>query len=355
MAGAIGLDIGTSGVRAAEMSFSKGRATLERLGEVPLPPGAVRDGEVVDPAAVAAALRQLWSSAHFSSKRVALGVANSRVVVRQVEVPWMPVEELKGSLAFHVQDLVPMPVDQAVLDFHPLEEVETPSGARVLRGLLVAASRQMVDSLLEAVQQAKLVPASVDLTPFAVLRSVGSVATDDAPAEAPVEAIVEIGARVTNVLVHRAGVPRFVRILAMGGQHLTEAVADRLGVPFGQAEQLKQDLAGHDAFAEATAEQAQARQALEDATGALVAEIRGSFDYYVASTGSAPIAHLLLSGGGARLAGLAARLSDVTRLPVHAVTPLPRLRLGKHLPSDGSLDRLAASSTVPVGLALGAA
>ena len=153
---AIGLDIGTSGVRAAELSFGKGRVTLERFGQVALPEGAVRDGEVVDPDAVAAAIKQLWAHTKFSSKKVVIGVANQKVIVRQVDLPWMPADELKKSLAFQVQDFVPMPVEQAVLDFHPLEELGSGSGDRILRGLLVAASREMVHASLEAVQKAGL-------------------------------------------------------------------------------------------------------------------------------------------------------------------------------------------------------
>ena len=126
---AIGLDIGTSGVRAAELSFGKGQVTLEKFGQVALPEGAVRDGEVVDPDAVAAAIKQLWAHTKFTSKKVVIGVANQKVVVRQVDLPWMPADELKKSLAFQVQDFVPMPVDQAVLDFHPLEELDRRGGA----------------------------------------------------------------------------------------------------------------------------------------------------------------------------------------------------------------------------------
>ena len=121
---AIGLDIGTSGVRAAELSFGKDQVTLEKFGQVALPEGAVRDGEVVDPDTVAAAIKQLWAHTKFSSKKVVIGVANQKVIVRQVDLPWMPADELKKSLAYQVQDFVPMPVEQAVLDFHPLEELD---------------------------------------------------------------------------------------------------------------------------------------------------------------------------------------------------------------------------------------
>jgi len=226
----VGLDIGTSGVRAAEVSFGKGPATLERFGQVSLPAGAVRGGEVVDSDPVAVAIKQLWAQAKFSSKKVVVGVANQKVVVRQVDLPWLPTGELRASLSFQAQEYIPMPVEQAILDFHPLEEFENESGGRMLRVLLVAAAREMVNGALEAVTKAGLRPVMVDLNPFAVLRS---LATQDDLGLAGVdaEALVDIGASVTNIVIHQGGVPRFVRILLMGGADVTEAVAERMGVP----------------------------------------------------------------------------------------------------------------------------
>jgi type IV pilus assembly protein PilM len=141
---AIGLDIGTSGVRAAELSFGKAQVTLEKFGQVALPEGAVRDGEVVDPAAVAEAIKQLWTHTKFTCKKVVIGVANQLVIVRQVDLPWLPEDELKSSLGYQVQDFVPMPVEHAVLDFFTLEEFNNETGGRMRRGMLVAASREMV-------------------------------------------------------------------------------------------------------------------------------------------------------------------------------------------------------------------
>src|SRR5947209_313772 len=120
---AIGLDIGTSVVRAVELSYGRSGATLERFGQLVLPPGAVLDGQVVDEESVATALRKLWQATDLSHKRVVLGVANQRVIVRQLELPWLPQAELRASLGFQVQDLLPLPVNQTVLDFFPLEEV----------------------------------------------------------------------------------------------------------------------------------------------------------------------------------------------------------------------------------------
>jgi type IV pilus assembly protein PilM len=348
---AIGLDIGTSGVRAAELSFGKGEVTLEKFGQVALPEGAVRDGEVVNSDAVAAAVKQLWAHTKFSSKKVIIGVANQKVIVRQVDLPWMPADELKKSLAFQVQDFVPMPIDQAVLDFHPLEELSADNGNRVLRGLLVAASRDMVNASLEAVQKAGLSPVMVDLTSFAVIRSLADA--DHLGMGAQVEALVDVGARVTNIVVHQGGVPRFVRILLMGGQDVTDAVAERMGIPQEQAEALKQQLT-LGATSEGMDVQAAGR-VVEAVGAAFVDEIRGSLDYYLASSGSAPISRLVLTGGGGRLGGLAQRLHVTTRVPVEVGTPIHSLQVGRTGLSPEQIAFVEPLAAVPVGLALGAA
>jgi type IV pilus assembly protein PilM len=343
---AIGLDIGTSGVRAAELSFGKGGVTLERFGQIAVPEGAVRDGEVIDTAAVAHAIKQLWSHTRFSHKNVIMGVANQRVIVRQVDLPWMPITELKESLPFQVQDFLPMPVDQTLLDFHPLEEVQGAGGARLLRGLLVAAAREMVLSNVRAVEQAGLKPTMVDLTSFAVLRSVANIGVVDNE----IEALVDIGARVTNIVVHSGGVPHFVRILLMGGQDVTDAVANNLGVSHEEAEALKHEL-GSGSHSDSAA----AAGRVADVTAAtLVDEIRGSLDYYMSSTPHGPVQRVVLTGGGSRLRGLVDRMAASTRVPVVVGDPLGSLHLGRTGLTDDQVRHVQHLAAVPVGLALGA-
>ena len=346
----VGLDIGTAGVRAAELTLGKGGATLERFGQVALPLGAVRDGEVVDTEAVAAAIKQLWAQAKFSTKKVVVGVANQKVVVRQVDLPWLPTAELKKALAFQVQDYIPMPVEQAILDFHPLEEFTNDAGGRMVRVLLVAAARDMIDSALDAVHRAGLSPQMVDLTSFAVLRSLVTMDTTGLDS-VQAEALVDVGANITNIVVHQGGIPRFVRILLMGGADITDAVAERLGVPQEHAEEVKQQT-GMAAVAGGT-ESTPAGRAIEATGGAFVEEVRGSLDYFMAQPGAARIARVVLSGGGSRLGGLSERLSAATRLPVQAARPMSTLKLGKTGLTPDQLAYVEPTVAVPVGLAMG--
>ena len=345
----VGLDIGTSGVRAAELRQGRGGTTLERFAQVALPAGAVRDGEVVDVDAVGAALRELWVVGKFHTKRVVVGVANQKVVVRQVDLPWLPGKQLRESLAFQVPDYIPMSVENALLDYHPLEEFTDEHGTRMLRVLLVAAARDMVGSVLEAVALAKLQPAMVDLTSFAVLRS-------HAPAsgafEVGAEALVDVGQSVTNIVIHQGGVPRFVRILLMGGGDITAAVADRMGVSAEEAEGLKQSTglaAAPDLHEDAVA------RAVESTGGAFVEEVRGTLNYYSSQPGAPRIGRVVLSGGGSLLGGLVERLSTATRLPVELAHPMSVLRIGNTGLTDDELAGVEPAISVPVGLALGLA
>jgi type IV pilus assembly protein PilM len=351
---AVGLDIGTSGVRAAELSFGRGPATLQRFGQVALPVGAVRDGEVVDAATVAESIKHLWATAKFSTKKVVLGVANQKVIVRQVDLPYMPEAELRKSLSLQVQDFIPIPVEQAILDYHPLEQVAAENGARAIRVLLVAAARDMVNSTLDAVKRAGLQTSQIDLTPFAVLRSIGRIDETGSMGGGGLEALVDIGAKVTNIVIHQNGVPRFVRILLMGGDNVTDAVSERLGVPFEQAVGVKQQLGISPTRGEVTSDHPAAR-VIEASASAFLEEVRGSLDYYRSQPNSLPIQRIVLSGGGARLTGLAQRLAAATRLPVQPGSALAALRVGKTGLSPDQLSYVEPQITVPVGLALGMA
>ncbi|NAZ74897.1 type IV pilus assembly protein PilM [Kineococcus sp. T13] len=341
---AVGLDIGTSGVRAAELSYGRDGITLEKFGQVALPEGAVRDGEVLDRPAVVEALKTLWKASGLKGKRVALGVASQRVVVRQLELPWLPRAELKASLPLQVQEYLPMPVEDSVLDFHVTEELNDEDGRR-LRGLLVAATRDAVLSNVHAVEAAGLRATSVDLTSFAVLRAAGKQHSDVAT-----EALLDIGARVSNLVIHSGGSPRFVRILLMGGQDITDAIAERVGLPSSVAEAVKRGNAEELTDAEAQL----AASAVELMTEVFVDEVRGSLDYYAASNPQFPVERILVSGGGSLLADVSHKLQQVTRKPVAPADVLSNVRLGRTGLDEHQLAAIHPLAAVPVGLALGA-
>lgn len=349
----IGLDVGTHAVRVAEVAFGRGRPTLTRFGQVGLPYGAVVAGEVVDPPAVAAALRRLWRETGLKGRNVVTGVANARVVARITEVPDMPDAELRSSLKFQVQDLIPIPVEEAILDYQLVERLER-EGQPVQRILLVAAHRDMVRSLLAALDGAGLTADRVDLVPFALIRAVCTDAFADLAADAPDraetdEAIVGIGAGVTNVVVHERGLPRFVRTLAAGGNAVAESIAAELGVDIDAAEGLKRaaDPLSHDPAVSRAASVASA------SLGPILEEVRGSLDFYTAQADGARLRRIVLTGGGSRLPDLALRLEGLLGVPVVAAAPLDGVDVGSTGFEPETLGAVSDLLTVPLGLALG--
>jgi type IV pilus assembly protein PilM len=230
-----------------------------------------------------------------------------------------------------------MPVDEAVLDYHLIEEREI-DGRQMIRLLLVAAQKAMVDTLVAAATGAKLEPMGLDLVPFALVRAVGASGAGMELESTGGEAVVDIGAHVTNIVVHATGETRFVRILPSGGRDITVAIARGLSVEDAVAERLKRGEAVEGV--DATPEQA-LEIAMQRATK-FVDEIRSSLEFYTAQTQGARIDRVLVSGGGSKLEGFIQILRQ--RMPVTVEPGRVFSRVGSQL----SLSEDAQTEAEPV-------
>ncbi len=341
----IGLDVGTNAVTVAEVTPGD-PPTLRAFGQVALPEGAMRDGEVVDSEAVTQALRRLREEVGLRKAAVRVGVASPRVIVRQVEMPVMTRAELSGALEYQAADLIPIPLDEAVLDFAILDSHESGEGDEsVMRVLLAAAQRTMIERLTGAVEASGFSVESVDLVPLALIRALARPIADNGPGA---EGIVSFGGGVTCVAVHEGGMPRFVRVLGTGGRRLTEAIAGSLDVSPETAEGLKRRLDDTDDEAVATA-----RRAVDAPVGALLDEVRSSLDYYRNQADAVRLLRVVTTGGGARLAGIEDRLSSLVGVPVLPASVRAQLAIGDIGFDDGDITRLDPYLPAPVGLALG--
>jgi type IV pilus assembly protein PilM len=360
----LGLDVGTSAVRVVEVASERpsGRrhaargAVVTRVGEVPLPPGAVRDGEVADPAAVGAAIRELWRQTGLRPRDVRVGLTGPRVVVRVVDMPAMPDDELAGAIRFSASDHIPIPLDEAVVDHAVLEPAPPaePGGPPQVRVLIAAAYRSALDGLLAAVTAGGLRAVAVDLVPFALVRALETPAgepapsaPDDADGYAPpappsAEAIVSVGASLTTVVVHEAGRPRFVRTVQAGGDMLTTAIADELGTDPEAAEHAKRGSSEDDELVQRAARVVELRLA------GILGEIQSGLAYWMAQS-DRPLRRIVLTGGGARAGDIAGRLALLVGAPVETGVVGG---LAAPEPAAGPGDW--ADHTVAAGLALGA-
>jgi type IV pilus assembly protein PilM len=341
--GVIGLDVGTNAVTVAEVVPGT-PPRLVAFGQVALARDVMREGEIVDADAVTAAIARLRTELGLRRARVRVGVASPRLIVRQIEMPVMTREELAGALRFQAQELIPIPLDEAVIDFAILGTVETTPGESVMQVLLAAAHSATVTRLVDAVEGAGLGVESVDLVPLALIRSLAHSVSDNGHGA---EGIVSFGGGVTCVVVHENGIPRFVRVLGSGGRELTDAVAAGLEVPFETAESIKRQVGniGDDVVA-------RARTALERPLASMLDEVRSSLDYYRNQPGAARLLRVVTTGGGALLPGIVDRLSTLVGLPVQLAEPRSMLTVGDIGFDDIELPRLDPYLPAAVGLAL---
>ena len=334
----IGLDIGSSSIRAVEVRRGKDEYNLTNFGQVPLPPGTVQAGILQDPVAVTAALKQLWAACKFDTKKVVLGVTNPQLVVREMSVSNLPAKEMSKSLPFQVRDMLPLAVERSLLDFHPLED---PGDNPTVRGLLIAMPKDAVMTTVQAVERAGLHVVGVDLASFALLRAASRL-------DAQVEAIVDIGAEVTSVVVHADGEPLIVRTVPRGGAEITESLATRLGLDPAEAEAVKCRFGLHGDGHPDTA------TAAADAVRPLVNELRSSFTYLASGERQKQVTRISLCGGSALMPGLAEHLQQLLNVAVMYADSAGRLRDTRKARERG-FDSFLPSAAVSIGLTLGAA
>jgi len=353
--------VGSSGLRAAQFSI---RATpvggkscrLDRFAAVPLPAGAVSGGVVADPAAVGKALRALWSAGRFSTKRVVFGLANDRVLVRQLDLDWMEPADFRKALPYSVADQIPMAVEEANLDYHVLEDI--PAGPdedseRQLRILLVAAATEMVDTFITALVEADLTAVKAELAPFALIRAAAPSPADEAESDAA-EAIVDIGSDTLTVVVHVNGQPRFVRTVAqLGGRVITGELQQKFGWSYEEAEAAKAQYGlprQRSLDDELVGLEHPAQQAIEERVAGVVAEVRTTLNFFLsAGTGVRSLSRIVLTGGGSRLTGLNERISEAMGTEAVTLAAPSEVRSRLSAVAEDDLGAVALLS----GLALG--
>ena len=332
-------------LRAVEVeNADKAKPRILRYHEMPLPAGAARSGEVLEPQTVAAALRRLWSTGKFTSKNVVLGMGNQRVFARDVALPKAPLAQLRESLPFTVQDMLPMPVADAVMDFYPISDGVGDQGQPMINGLLVAAVKAAVLANVESVRLAGLNPVEVDLIPFALtrvlMRGIDTGGT---------VALIDVGATTTTVVMATRGVPLFVRIIPSGGEDVTKSLINRLNFSEQMATQAKQVLGMNKL--QATPENAPVIDAIIETSVELLISLRNTIAYFDNTHEMSKVERIVLTGGGARLNGFAGALMEMTRVQTVFGNPFASVTAAKTV--DQSPESL--SMMVALGLALGSA
>lgn len=380
----VGLDIEAGSIAATEVTGQNGSSAVGRTAISPLEPGIVSEGEVQNPAALAEALKSLFTQAKLP-KNVRVGVANQRVVVRTLQLPFLEKkEEIETAVQFQAQEQIPMPLDQAVLDHHVVNRTAGSEGERKMEVIAVAARKDMLSVLVHALREAGLNPQGIDLSAFGMIRALHSGAVPEVddngqPLNAPATLFCHLG-DVTNLAVARGENCLFARVSTLGIETMAELVSDRAGmtiedarhhladiglgapagspvpvaepVPVGAGVEggpqeelsLEQESVDGPLMDEPEPADPNAALATEEGAARLADEVRLSLEYYGSQEAAAAVERIVMCGPGATIPGLADRIQVGLGRPVEIRTP--------HALSDFA-DEDAARLTVSYGLALG--
>lgn len=335
----IGLDIGTSSLKLAELDVTKGGATLQSFRLAPTPLNAINGGEISDPASLGSAIRALVAESGTKRKLAATGMWGMSVIVKKITMPKMDRKMLNDQIRYEAEQYIPFDINNVSLSHHVLSTSSTPDTDDVL---LIAAQNELVSQYTQSLEIGGLECKVLDVSGFALAncyemnygRNVENVG------------LLNFGASVTNFVVISNGEVVFCRDIPVGGSNYTNEISKGMGVSTQEAEILKLS--------------AVARQEVPDdvislisATNETVAdEVRNSLDFLNATTNGLALNRCLVTGGASVTTGLMDAVSRISGLPLESFNPFQRVRANTRRLADGDLDRMAVFAGVALGLGM---
>jgi type IV pilus assembly protein PilM len=346
-----GLKVGASQLAAARVA-NNGSAELLQIARTPLEPGIVVGGELRDPDALAEALKEFFSSNNLPKKGVRLGIANNRIGVRTFDISGIDDEkQLTNAIRFRAQETLPIPIDEAVLDFKVLGEGVDEEGQPIKRVLLVVAYRELIDRYMDACKKAGISLVGIDLEAFALLRALQAPQDGVGGDSAAALVAVAIGHDRSTFAVSDGRICEFTRVLEWGGAALNVAIARALDAAPSEVDGVKRALALTDEMVPEglTEDQAKkARDAMRRAIQTFARELVSSLQYYQNQPGSLGIGEIVLTGGTTHLSGLAGELERLIGVRVRVGDPLARMKVSKRVGEAEQVGSLA----VAIGLGI---
>jgi type IV pilus assembly protein PilM len=330
----IGLDIGSSCVKAVQLKRKANGWALQAFGMQPLVPQTIVDGTIMDQGAVSEAIRQLWSRLRLRQKEVAIAIAGHSVIIKKIMVPMMKPDELAANIRNEAEHHIPFGRDDVEIDYHVTNAL-TPSGQTEL--LLVAAKKEVVSDYIQVVRDANLNPQVVDVAAFASQNGFEANYQLD-PRDTVV--LINIGAAISNINIVRSSVSLFTRDVTIGGNAFTEEIQKQMGIAADEAEAYK---VGGNQTEDGVVPQ-EVLRVMEGVSEVMAGEFQRSLDFFLATTADANVTRIVLAGGSAKVTSLHRAIERRSRLPLEVADAWKRIEI------DPQLDRNYLSAHSPEAL-----
>jgi type IV pilus assembly protein PilM len=341
--GLVGLDIGSSAVKAVELKSAGKVYKVTGFGSEPIPPDSIVDGAIIDAAAVADAIRRLFETRGIKTREVVASLSGNAVIVKKISLPIMTETELGESIYWEAEQYIPFDIQDVNLDYQILDRGDAANGKGTMDVLLVAAKKEKIADYTGVIAQAGRNAVVVDVDAFALQNAYEVNYGIDA---ASVVVLLNAGASATNINILHGDQSVFTRDISIGGNAYTEALQRELNLPYDTADALKRgtpvDGASYD----------EARPVLRAVTENVMLEIQKTFDFFKATASSDKIDRIMLSGGASRAEAFTEMLSERFEAPVEPFDPFKRVTFDSQKFQVDSAADAAPTAAVAVGLAL---
>ena len=335
----VGLDIGSSSVKAVELRKVKSGYELLHAGLEPLASDTVVDGAIMDALSVSDSITKIFADKKIKTRTVATSVSGHSVIVKKISLPAMTEEEMEESIQWEAEQHIPFDIADVNLDYQVLDGQGSSSTTDVL---LVAVKKDKILNHTNVITQAGKVPLVVDIDAFAVQNAFEA---NYHPAPNATIALLNIGASIMNIVVTKGGTPLFSRDVSVGGNQFTDALQKEMNLSFEEAEEVKKGKSIEGVLSENVA------MMIESVSEVLLLEIQKTFDFFRATTVGEQLQRVYLSGGCAKVSGFVEMVQSRLNVPVEVLDPFKSIAIGKGIDMS-YLDEISPSMAVAVGLAL---
>jgi type IV pilus assembly protein PilM len=339
----VGLDIGSSAVKAVELKPVGKKFKVSAFGTEPIPPDSIVDGAIIDGAAVADAIRRLFGNKAFKTKDVAASLSGNAVIVKKINLPIMTESELAESIYWEAEQYIPFDIQDVNLDYQILDPGTGPDSKGTMEVLLVAAKKEKIADYTGVISQAGRVPVVVDVDAFALQNA---YEVNYGPDPHAVVVLLNAGASAININIVTGDQSLFTRDVSMGGNAYTEAVQKELNLPFEAADQAKRGLPVDGVTFD------DVRPVLHAMTENVLLEIQKTFDFFKATAASDRIDRIYLSGGTSQVDGFAEAVSSRFGAPVEPFDPFKQVAFEAKRLGVPDVEAVIPTAAVAVGLAL---
>ena len=339
----VGLDIGSSAVKAVELKPVGKAYKVTAFGSEPVPPDSIVDGAIIDGASVVDAIKRLFDSRGIKTKDVAASLSGNAVIVKKISLPAMTPAELSESIYWEAEQYIPFDIQDVNLDYQILDPGNAAAGKSTMDVVLVAAKKEKIADYTGVIGQAGRTAVVVDVDAFALQNAYEANYGIEPGA---VVVLLNVGASATNINILSGDQSVFTRDISIGGNAYTEALQKELNLPFEQADRLKRGEA-----VEGGTSYDDARPVLRAVTENVMLEVQKTFDFFKATATIDRITRVVVSGGASRAEGFLEMLAERFDAPVEVFDPFKKVSFDAKK-FNVAADAIGPTVAVAVGLAL---